>query len=82
MAKRSNQHINFAIVLRMQGWLLLIEAAFMLLPLIVSWLYDETTALWSFIYSTAITAGADYIVTEDSHFNHLKKIPYNSPSNK
>ena len=58
MAKRSNQHINFAIVLRMQGWLLLIEAAFMLLPLIVSWLYDETTALWSFIYSTAITAGA------------------------
>ena len=24
----------------------------------------------------AITAGADYIVTEDSHFDHLKKIPF------
>jgi len=24
----------------------------------------------------AITASADYIVTEDSHFNHLKQIPF------
>ena len=24
----------------------------------------------------AITAGADYIVTEDNHFNHLKQIPF------
>ena len=24
----------------------------------------------------AITANADYIVTEDNHFNHLKKIPF------
>ena len=24
----------------------------------------------------AITAGADYIVTEDSHFKHLKQIPF------
>ena len=24
----------------------------------------------------AITSGADYIVTEDSHFNHLKTIPF------
>ena len=24
----------------------------------------------------AITSGADYIVTEDSHFNHLKEIPF------
>lgn len=24
----------------------------------------------------AITAGADYIVTEDSHFDHLKNIPF------
>jgi len=57
MRKQSNQNINFPIVLRMQGWLLLIEAAFMLLPLGVSWLYDEPTSLRAFIYSTAITAG-------------------------
>lgn len=24
----------------------------------------------------AITAGADYIVTEDNHFNHLKEVPF------
>ena len=24
----------------------------------------------------AISAGADYIVTEDNHFNHLKQIPF------
>lgn len=58
MHKREKQHINFAIVLRMQGWLLLIEAAFMLLPLGISSLYNESTSLWAFIYSTAITAGA------------------------
>ena len=58
MHKREKQHINFAIVLRMQGWLLLIEAAFMLLPLGISCLYNETTSMWAFIYSTAITAGA------------------------
>ena len=57
MRKRSNQHINFAIVMRLQGWLLLIEAAFMLLPLVVSWWFDEPTSLRAFIYSAAITAG-------------------------
>jgi len=58
MFKRSNQNINFAIVLRMQGWLLLIEAAFMLMPLAVSLWFEEPTAVRSFIYSAAITAGA------------------------
>ena len=62
MPKRANQNINFAIVLRMQGWLLLIEAAFMLLPLAVAWWYDETTALWAFIYSTIITAVAGVLM--------------------
>ena len=56
MKKRSNQNINFAIVLRMQGWLLLIEAAFMLLPLAISWYFDEPSSLRAFIYSTLITA--------------------------
>ena len=58
MHKRDKQNINFAIVLRMQGWLLLIEAAFMLLPLGISCIYNESSAVWSFIYSTLITAGA------------------------
>lgn len=58
MPKHINQNINFPIVLRMQGWLLLIEAAFMLFPLAISWIFDEQTSLYAFIYSTAITAGA------------------------
>ena len=62
MPKRSNQNINFAIVLRMQGWLLLIEAAFMLMPLAISWWFDEPTSLRAFIYSAAITAGAGAIM--------------------
>ena len=62
MPRRANQHINFAIVLRVQGWLLLIEAAFMLLPLAVSWFFHEATALRAFIYSTAITAAAGTIM--------------------
>ena len=62
MHKRANQHINFAIVLRMQGWLLLIEAAFMLLPLAVAWYYGEQSALRAFIYSTLITAVAGVIM--------------------
>ena len=58
MPKLRNQNINFPIVMRMQGWLLLIEAAFMLLPLAVSCYYGEDRSMWSFIYSAAITAGA------------------------
>ena len=58
MPRLANQHINFPIVLRMQGWLLLIEATFMLLPLAVSWYFNETSALRAFIYSTVITATA------------------------
>ena len=58
MPKHINQNINFPIVLRMQGWLLLIEAAFMLLPLAVSIYYKESSSMWAFIYSAGITAAA------------------------
>ena len=57
MPKHTSQNINFAIVMRMQGWLLLIEAAFMLLPLGISQLFHEATATRAFLYSSAITAG-------------------------
>ena len=58
MHKHINRNINIPIVLRMQGWLLLIEAAFMLLPLAVSCYFHEESSMWAFIYSAAITAGA------------------------
>ena len=62
MPKHINQNINFPIVLRMQGWLLLIEAAFMLLPLAVSIYYKENSSVWAFIYSVGITAAAGAIM--------------------
>ena len=49
--------INISAILRLLGILLLIEAAFMCLPLIVSFAYDEAATAESFIYTILITAG-------------------------
>ena len=49
-----NNNLNFAVVVKLLGMLLLIEAAFMLPSAIVSFAYHETAAMWSFIYSIAI----------------------------
>lgn len=48
--------INVPMVLKVLGWLLLIEAAFMLAPLAVSIIYREADLL-PFIYTIAITVG-------------------------
>lgn len=48
-------NINLPIVLRMMGWLLLIEAAFMLIPLVVSIIYADGSTI-PFTYSLIITA--------------------------
>ena len=48
--------INVPAVCRMLGWLLLIEAAFMLIPLATSLIYGEDDAM-AFVKSIAITAG-------------------------
>ena len=53
-----NNILNFAVVVKLLGMLLLIEAAFMLPSAIVSFAYHETAAMCSFIYSIAITVGA------------------------
>jgi len=58
MPKTLSQNINFRIVLRMQGWLLLIEAAFMLLPLGIAWWFHEQSTMVAFTASAAITAVA------------------------
>ena len=41
MSSTLSQNINFPIVLRLVGWLLMIESLFMLLPMGVSWYYGE-----------------------------------------
>lgn len=47
--------VNIAAVVRILGWLLLIEASFMLIPLATSLIYGEDDAL-AFVESIAITA--------------------------
>lgn len=50
-------NINIPVVLRLMGWLLIIEATFMLIPMITGFIYGETHAVLSFLYSVLITAG-------------------------
>ena len=38
---RTRANINLLVVVRMMGWLLMIEAVFMAVPLIVSLFYNE-----------------------------------------
>lgn len=59
--RKSN--INISVVLRMIGWLLMIEAAFMLIPLTVGAIYDEAQAMRAFLYSILITGGAGALMT-------------------
>lgn len=49
--------VNISAVCRLLGWLLLIEAAFMVIPLATSLIYGENDAM-AFVESIAITAGA------------------------
>lgn len=60
MARTLTQQINFPIILRMLGWLVMIEALFMTLPLAVSVFYGETGTWLAFAASafSALAVGA------------------------
>lgn len=62
MAFIPRSHINIPIVLRVIGWLLMIEAAFMLIPLITAIVYDERE-ISAFAIATGITAVAGGLIT-------------------
>ncbi|MDE5869174.1 MAG: TrkH family potassium uptake protein, partial [Muribaculaceae bacterium] len=53
---RHKAYINFPMLLRVVGLLLVIEAAFMLIPLSVGLIYKEGSSI-SFLICVAITAG-------------------------
>ncbi len=53
--------INFPILLRLLGWLLMIEALFMAIPLITSLIYDDSS-IQGLLISMGITAGAGIIM--------------------
>jgi trk system potassium uptake protein TrkH len=53
--RKFTQSINFPIVLRVVGWLLMIEAMFMAAPAVVALIYGETMIAIEFAISIAIT---------------------------
>lgn len=68
VAPRKFSHtINFAIVLRVVGWLLMIEALFMLVPLVVAILYEEMLVAAEFGVSVALTFATGLVM---NHFIH------------
>ncbi|MDO4971886.1 MAG: TrkH family potassium uptake protein [Bacteroidales bacterium] len=50
-----HHHINFRVVSRIIGLLLMIEAAFMLIPMLTSLCYGEVDCLMSFVWSALVT---------------------------
>lgn len=57
MTKSLSEKINFPVVFRVMGLLLIIEAVFMLIPLAISWYFNEMQVVESFTASSAITLG-------------------------
>ena len=53
--RKFTQAINFSIVMRVVGWLLMIESLFMVAPLVVSIIYGETWEATSFAIAIAVT---------------------------
>lgn len=75
MAFITRSNINFPIVLRVIGWLLMIEAAFMLIPLITAIVYNECE-ISAFAIAIGITAAAGGLITtciRPSHNNMAKR---------
>ena len=55
--------INYSLVFRIIGWLLMIEAGFMIAPLVVAHLYCEQTDLIAFAIGAAVTLVGGFILT-------------------
>ena len=54
--------INLPMLLRIMGWLMMIEALFMIIPLVTSIIYEDHS-LNAFIYSVVITGGTGALMT-------------------
>ena len=52
---KSRAKVNLPVLMRVTGWLLMIEAAFMLFPLLTCLVYGESDYM-AFLIATAITA--------------------------
>lgn len=63
MARVLTQNINFPIILRFLGWLLMIEALFMALPLCVALIYGEQNTAIAFFVTLCATIGSGAAMT-------------------
>ncbi|MCM1504930.1 MAG: TrkH family potassium uptake protein [Muribaculum sp.] len=59
---RDKRRINYPMLLRVLGWLLMIEAIFMLIPLLTCIIYKESDA-WAFVTAIAITMICGAVMT-------------------
>lgn len=63
MSLFSNTHrVNFPMLLKVLGWLLLIESIFMLVPLFTCAIYEEHD-FWAFLIAVAVTLASGMIMT-------------------
>lgn len=63
MTLKNKSIVNLPAIFRMLGWLLMIEALFMVGPVIVGLIYEETTPTKAMVYSAIITGGAGMAMT-------------------
>lgn len=77
MSRKSTPVINFPMVFRVMGWLLLIEALFMLVPLGVSLLCHEHDIALDFGVAMSVTACAGtfmaYVIKPKNHNTSMRK---------
>lgn len=67
MIRRSERRtINYPMLLKVMGWLLMIESLFMLIPFIVAFIYKETDWI-GFLISTVLTFGTGLTMTRRIH---------------
>ena len=52
--------MNYAIVFRLLGYVLMIEGALLLLPAAASWIYGEWAVLGVFVVTAAVSAAVGY----------------------
>lgn len=60
---RKKSLINLPAIFRVLGWLLIMEALFMVGPLVVGVVYEEWAAMEAMLYSALITAGCGALMT-------------------
>ncbi len=52
-----NKDLNIRFILKVLGALLLVEAAFLIIPIFVAWIYNETEAIYTYVITIILALG-------------------------